>query len=313
MRHPERLHGDGRHRVTLFRTPSGSAKAVVCFEPGRDLMNGFETPHCPAFAERLGVDALMVQTARRDWFLSRNNYKLANALSRATAGYNDVTGSGFSMGGYGALLFSAAARLRRVLLVSPQYNIDPDIVTYDPDRANKFRRIGYAMPCPETLGDTALRGLLIYDPTIPADRGHAACVAKAFPKLRPVTLPFGGHPATSVIGDAKKVGRLSTMLVDGKLNIRVVRRLHRDARRQSDKYRLNLVRAAVVKHPATAQTELHDLARSGTPYVRFEAGIALVGLDEPLAVRMLTQLLADVPDPPPHWAGRMQEALDHAD
>ncbi|MTH65724.1 hypothetical protein [Paracoccus shanxieyensis] len=309
MRQAECLHQDARHRVTLFRAPEGSRRAVVCFEPGRDRMQGFEPTSCPRFAERQGIDALTVQTARRDWFVSGRSAALARALTQATAGYDEVTATGFSMGGYGALLYSKAAHVCRALVVSPQYCIDPQVAPYDPGRHAKFARIGRSMPLPESQGDTGLGGVLLYDPAIPEDRAHAARIGAAFPHLRLIALPHGGHPATGVIGDANGIGAISTMLIRGQLNAARIRSLHRDARRGSVRYRLSLAHAALPRHPDRALAMLAQIARTAPPQQRLEACLTLLPLDPATGTAALSKLLEDVPDPPPGWARRIGRAL----
>ena len=307
----ERLHQDDRHRITRFRAASGlaSRRAVVCFEPGRDRMDGFEPTACPRFAARLGIDALTVQTARRDWFLSDRSEALEQALRAATAPYDEITATGFSMGGYGALLYSRAIRARRVLAVSPQYCIDLGVAPWDPARHGKFARIGQPMPRPEDRGDRDLRGVVLYDPTIRADACHAALIQAGFPRLVLVALPHGGHPASSAIGDAKSVGRLSAMLVEDRLAGPVIRQMHRAARRQSASYRLNLARAAAPRHPVQAMAALAQLALDAPPQIRFEAGMALLALDEDGGAVALARLLDDTPDPPPAWQRQLSRAL----
>ena len=85
------LHGDAHHRVTLFPGPAGSRRAVVCFEPGRERMAGFEPAAAPHFATRLGLDALVVQTARRDWFLSPASPALAAVIGAKPVPRTEVT------------------------------------------------------------------------------------------------------------------------------------------------------------------------------------------------------------------------------
>ncbi|WP_134681612.1 hypothetical protein [Paracoccus ravus] len=312
MRAPRILHDDGRHRLTLFRGHAPSARAVLCFEAGRDVMKGFAPSHCPGFAERLGIDALTVQTARRDWFLSPGSRALADAMAAATADYAEVTATGFSMGGYAVLLYSRAARVSRCLLVSPQYSIDPRIAPYDTARHTKFRRMNHPMPRPEDWGDTGLRGVLLYDPTIRADRAHAERIKAAFPRLRLLGLPYGGHPCTGVIADAGKIGRVSTMLVEARMHLGAIRQFHREGRAASHRYRLHLAREALPRHPDRAAPELLRLAQEGPDSIRFEAGMALFAHQPDLALDLLSRLVDEARNPPEHWGRRIREALARA-
>lgn len=306
---PERLHEDESHRITLFRGTGGEGRAVVGFEHGRERMQGFDTPACPGYAARLGFDALVVQTARRDWFLSARSTALAGALLRATAGYADVTATGFSMGGYGALLYSAACHARRVMAVSPQYCIDPEVAPFDTERHEKFARIGQPMPRPESQGDTGLAGALLYDPSIRADRAHAALIRAAFPRLTPIALPYGGHPATGVIGGAGGIGRVAAMVAQDRLNPARVRAIHRAARRGAEHYRLNLACAALPRHAARAGDELARLAREASDRIRFEASLALMQAGHAQGAALMSALLDGMAEVPPAWTRKLDRAL----
>ncbi|MFT4012957.1 MAG: hypothetical protein QM682_06035 [Paracoccus sp. (in: a-proteobacteria)] len=307
----ETLHQDARHRIALFRGAGDGRLAVVSFEHGRgEAMRGFAPPSCPRFAQRLGIDALVVQTARRDWFLSPKSAMLAQALTRATASYAEVTATGFSMGGYAALLYSAACRARRVMAVSPQYSIDPAVAPFDPARHGKFARIGQPMPTPESRGDTGIGGLLIYDPSITADRAHAALIHAGFPGLTAVALPHGGHPATSLVGEAGGVGRLAEMVVRDRIDVPAIRHMHRAARRGSASYRLRLAEAALPRHPERAARELHALAAQGPARLGVEAALLLLEQGDDSAETRLHALLETAPQIPPGLLRRLQRALD---
>ncbi|WP_323717049.1 hypothetical protein [Paracoccus aminovorans] len=306
----ECLHQDRRHRIMLFRGAGDGRRAVISFEHGRDQhMSGFEPASCPHFARRLGVDALMVQTARRDWFVSDRSAALAEALARATAGYAEVTAIGFSMGGYAALLYSAACHARRVMAVSPQYCIDPQVAPFDPGRHAKFARIGRPMPLPQSQGDIGVDGLLLYDPAIAADRAHAALIRAGFPRLTAVALPHGGHPATGVIAGAGGVGQLAEMVIKDRIDPARVRQAHRAARRDSALYRLHLVKAALARHPDRAKRELRALAAGAAPRQAFEAALLLLEQRDDQAEALLSRVLEAEPQIPPGLLRRLDRAL----
>lgn len=275
-------------------------------------MRGFAPAQAPRFAGRLGIDALVVQTARRDWFLSPGSDALAQALSRATERYAEVTATGFSMGGYAALLYSAACHARRVLAVSPQYCIDPALAPFDPGRHEKFARIGQAMPRPESQGDTGIGGLLIHDPTIAADRGHAALIRAGFPGLTAVALPYGGHPATGLIGEAGGIGQLAEMVIRDRIDPQAIRRMHRAARRASAGYRLRLAQAALPRHSSRALAELRALATGASARTSIEATLILLEQGDDSAAPLLSALLETTPQIPPGLLRRLQRALDRA-
>ena len=306
----QRLHEDKRYRVTLFRGSGDGRRLIVSFEHGRSRMRGdFAEPHYPRYAERMGIDALAVQPSWRDWYISDQSAALAEALLRATRDRDEVICTGFSMGGYGALLYSAACHARRLMVVSPQYCIDPAVAPFDAKRHEKFARIGLPMPRPEARGNTAATGLLLYDPAISADRAHMALITHAFPRLVPLALPYGGHPATGVIAACGAIGRLAGMVADDRIDRQEIRQIHRDHRARTDSYRLNLASAALTRHPQRALPELLRLAREAEPELRFEAGLLLLEHDHPEAMALLDRLLDEVPAPPRGWGRRLSQAL----
>lgn len=312
---PELLHQDERYRITLFRGSGDGRRLTVSFEHGRDApVDGFERTSCPNYAKRLGIDAMMVQTARRDWFISPRSPDLSAALRRITSNWPEVVATGFSMGGYAALLYSADCHARRVMAVSPQYCIDPAIAPYDPGRRHKFTAIGQPMPCPEAQGDRTISGLVLYDPMIRPDRLHAGMIARAFPNLALLALPYGGHPATGVIGAVGGIGKIAEMIVENRLDVARVRDLHRKSRQQAGSYRLNLARAALARHPDRAMAELQQLAQDGPAHIRFEAGLLLLRNGDEQAATLLLTLLEQMPDEPPAlWLRRLDNALRRAE
>ena len=304
------LHEDERYRVTLFRGSGDGSRLAVSFEHGHNQMHGRFTPaHYPNYAARMGIDALSVQTAWRDWYVSDRSAALAETLERATCGYADVLCTGFSMGGYAALRYSAACHAKRVMVVSPQYSIDPEVAPFDTKRHKKFARLGHPMPRPEAHGDTTVTGLLLYDPVIGADRAHKDLIVRAFPRLTPLALPHGGHPATGVIAAAGAIGRMVEMVAADHIDPPAIRRLHRQHRSRSDNYRLSLASAALARHPGRALPELRRLAREATPDQRFEAGLLLLEHDHPEAEALLVTLLDEVPDAPRIWGRLLSRAL----
>lgn len=310
----ERLHEDKRYRVTLFRGGGDARRLTVSFEHGHNGMRGsFSPAQYPGYAQRMGMDVVQVQASWRDWYVSTRSAALAGVLERATGGRAEVICTGFSMGGYGALLYSGACHARRLMLVSPQYSIDPALAPFDAKRHEKFARIGMPMPRPEERGNTAATGLLLYDPTIGADRAHMALIARAFPRLATLALPYGGHPATGVIAATGAVGRLATMVATDCIDPQAIRQMHRDNRARSDSYRLNLASAALRLHPQRALPELLRLAQAAEPELRFEAGILLLERNHPEAPALLDALLDEVANPPRAWRRRLSQALRRAE
>lgn len=310
------VHRDDRHRILHLPAPPDSSgrRLLVTFEHGRDDMAGFTPPRFPAYATRLGMAILSVQTARRDWYISPRTQYLVDALRDLTADHDEVFVTGFSMGGYAALAFSAACHATRLMVVSPQYSIDPKVAPFDHPRHVKFRRIGLEMPLPHQIGDINVPGGIIYDPTITVDRAHAYLALQHFHRLEAVPLPYGGHPATSPMQDHGSVGTMASSFAQGLANASVVREMHRAARRKSTRYRLNIALAASQRHGARAAPELVKLAQGSwiSPSVRLKAALRLTHMRHPRAEHLLSRLLDDCPDAPPAWVERIHRAIGEA-
>ncbi len=152
---------------------------------------------------------------------------------------------GFSMGGYAALRFAKALRIRDVLLISPQVSIHPDVVPWD----RRYRADAGSFD--RTRGDLGLhghkstRGLAIYDPFRPKDRRNAQAIQSLFPQILPCGFAGGGHPATQVLRLTAGLGALQTGFRKGTLSRKRAVALHRASRAESPLYWRRLAKAAL--------------------------------------------------------------------
>ncbi|MDR5653669.1 alpha/beta hydrolase [Ruixingdingia sedimenti] len=223
-------------RLRAAGTGLDRARILVTFDRRRKGRTGF-TDYVPARrALRRGFGHLSIDVARNDWFVNAETAALRRHLRDYTQG-RLVQAIGFSMGGYGAILFAGDLRIDSMLLVAPQYSIfdhrapfDARCRTYAPEVDPQFD--DYAPPA-----DGGPRGLVIYDPrTQPVDRLHADLICHDFPRLRRAALPFGGHPPLNHFETVPGYSRMLDAFLDDDLSPALVRNLHREARETSDRY-----------------------------------------------------------------------------
>lgn len=233
----------GAHlRATLFAP--GQARLAVFFDHLDRQRRGFSGVAASRSFGRRAFSQLVVQTARNDWYLNAELAPLMRALEPVCAEYESVTGIGFSMGGFAALRLSQSLRLSRVLLVSAQVTPFSDRAPFD----TRYRRFAAAMlPALDLQREDiapGLQGLALFDPFHRSkDRDHARAIAALAPGVRPVALPFGGHPATGLIRRAGLWWQLQRLVAEDRLEPAAIVGLRRKARAGSLDYARHLADA----------------------------------------------------------------------
>lgn len=233
------VYGGAQARAICFRPQA--ERLLVTFDNWRKDRVGFPEAAPSAAVIGAGFGQLCVHSARNDWYLSGELAGLRAAVSQVCAGYAEVRGIGFSMGAYGALLLSKALRLKRVVLVSPQVSIFPERYPHDRRYATDAALLD---PAQDQLAQdivAGLQGVILFDPlTRNRDAAHARAIEALAPGLRAVAMPFGGHPATGVIREARLYGRVLQAAMTGALSVAEFRAIHRVARAASPRYQAQL-------------------------------------------------------------------------
>lgn len=142
--------------------------------------------------------------------------------------------------GYAAAAFSVAAPGARVLLLSPQATLDPQVAEWD-ERYRYMRRLcftdryGYA---PDML-EAADRAFVIYDPDVPEDAMHAALFNRT--NITRVRMRHLGRDLETPLIRMNILLRMIAQLSAGKLNTLRIARLFR-ARREDATYQFSLLK-----------------------------------------------------------------------
>jgi hypothetical protein len=231
LAHPGPEHG--RH----FR-PHG---LFVSFDHWRKDRAGFPVMAPVATATAMGYASLAISSHANDWFLNPDLGPLRDVLAQLVPGYRVVRASGFSMGGYGALLFSQALRLDYVALFAPQVSIRTQIAPYERRWRAEAAMIDTPLAAAEDqLALTArrdLRGVIIFDPFYArAERLHARAIQAIAPGIGLAPMPFSRHPPTAVITAARRFADVQRAMIAGTLCAADMRRLHRDERENCQDY-----------------------------------------------------------------------------
>ncbi|TNF18195.1 MAG: alpha/beta hydrolase [Rhodobacteraceae bacterium] len=256
---PARLFDGDLIRASVFNP--GQRRLFVSFRQRLDTPGAFADPRPVRSFTGKGMTHLHLQARWNDWYINAETEALESVLADFARGFDHACAMGFSMGGYAVFRFAAALRLAQVIAVSPQYSIAPAHVPFD----RRYRDCAAGFDA--DLGDLARRGtdlsgVILADPFRPLDLGNARLIQAAFPALRLARLAAGGHPATGVLGEAGRFGKLQAQLTKAEVPLRRVLMLHRNARRQSVKYWRHLAqRARKTGHGALADEALRRAAQ----------------------------------------------------
>lgn len=242
---PETVFADNRLRATLHAPDA--EKLVVTFDNRKLGKTDFE-PRAPAqnFLNA-GFAQLHIETAANDWFVNGSSVALERMLMPLRSRYAKVRAIGFSMGGYGVLRFSGALGISEAALISPQIGLDRNKVPWETRFKREARRFDSSLGALATA-NTALGGVICYDPFHPLDTAHAALITAAFPAIRRVPMALGQHPATSILRENRAIGAVLRQVVRG-FDAPALRARHRQLCQQTPLYWERLAQHAAARHP----------------------------------------------------------------
>jgi pimeloyl-ACP methyl ester carboxylesterase len=229
----ERLFDGDLIRATLFNP--GQSQLFVSFrqrvnDPGEFGDGG----PVRSFIDH-GMTHLHLQSRWNDWYINNETKALEAMLDGFAPGFDRAVAMGFSMGGYAAFRFARTLRLKQVIAVSPQFSISPDHVPFD----RRYRESAKGFNA--ALGDLSARGcdvggVIMADPFRPMDLRNAHLIRAAFPAVQIARLAGAGHPASRVIREGGKFGKLQAQLTKTRVPLSRIITLHRNARRNSPRY-----------------------------------------------------------------------------
>jgi hypothetical protein len=215
----------------------GDRGIIVTFDHWRGDRAGFPDMRPVQRVLDMGYRSLVISSAANDWFLNAETKELRRALRAFVVQGTVVRAFGFSMGGYGALLFSRALRLRSVVLFGAQASIRREVVPFETRWQREAERLPGALDRLADLVRPGLRGVVLFDPRKHREETLQARALQAMaPGLRPVALPFSGHPPTAMLMAGKAYGGLITQGIRGVVTAADIRALHRAHREVTPDY-----------------------------------------------------------------------------
>lgn len=195
----------GEHAKLWFEgNGAGSGGAlVVSFDNLATIDEGWPRgPWAWKRLEPLGHAVLGVQSNAKDWFRQPTAPALLRGLEERGffRRFSRVVMTGASMGGFAALNFAPLIPEARVLAFSPQSTMNKVIAPFEQRFPFAVRKSNWAgMPFLDAAAAVPYirRAVVVYDPFVPEDRGHAARLAG--PNVQLLGLPFTTHEAIRVI------------------------------------------------------------------------------------------------------------------
>ena len=218
-------HGQGRQGI------------IVTFDHWRKDRAGFPDMAPVGRVLDMGYRSLVISSAANDWFLNTETRALRQALRAFVPKGTVVRAFGFSMGGYGALLFSRALRLQSVVLFGAQASIRREVVPFETRWQTEAVQLDGTLDCLADMVKPDLRGVVLFDPRkLREETLQARAIQAVAPLLQPVALPFSGHPPTAMLMAGKAYGGLMARGIAGLVTAAEIRALHRAHREATPDY-----------------------------------------------------------------------------
>lgn len=162
-----------------------------------------------SFLKANGISAIHMLGRGNDWYQYDDIFAAAAVVRAATSRAVRRVAYGSSMGAYAAVRLADAIGAEAVLALSPQWSVDPAIVSWDNRWSQDANRIRWLSTMAGPLRCPAST-VLVYDPHLPLDRRHAQLIAEhTGSRLLPVAHCL--HPASTFLGE---VGLLRRLLKD---------------------------------------------------------------------------------------------------
>ncbi len=188
-----------------------------------------------AMSVKYDFNCVSVSTKEMDWFQYPDLPDAEEAIRKACEGFSRRVTYGFSMGAYGALLFSRRLGATQVLAFSPQCSISGDPLPIHPEWAKDMRNFPILYePMADGISMTA-RVLIAFDSLNAVDLAHA----NAIEALRPcdwLRVPLSSHSTALQLQNLNLLKPIVLDALAGRLDPAAIRRDIRASRRNSTYY-----------------------------------------------------------------------------
>ncbi|MEL6914804.1 MAG: hypothetical protein AAFP13_09910 [Pseudomonadota bacterium] len=237
---------------------AGADKIAVFFPHRWATRRAMEREYGAKFAEKYGLNALLVRSNGPDWFQADDFEEMAEVIGLVCRNFRHTTFTGSSMGGYGAIRAAEFYPAELVIAFSPISNIDPGVFPYETGFKDDYDD---ARPFYVPREHCAGRYRVFYD-SVHRDRQHVENFALPGNRTDRVPIPCSGHQTSKIIADAGLLSRITRDLMDGRNIAGDVATLRR-AKRGQPTYLLSLFRKNVRRRPAVAAWAVAEMQARG--------------------------------------------------
>ena len=217
--------------LRVRHSPAAASRDLVITFTGRSSKPPVPKGFGEDFFRKRGIAAIHFISKDNHWWQTPETGVAVDLLKtkRLTDGFDRVTLYGSSMGGFASLIQSRALKPDHIIVVSPQYSINADVVPFERRWRNYAARLTFDFDDMPAGLDPSVRISAIVDPLFDPDVQHVRLIEK----LRPVTripVPFAGHNTARMLEEAALMQRSLEQLVAGTFEIDVFRRTYRERR-----------------------------------------------------------------------------------
>lgn len=269
---------ESKHVVIFYREGAGD-DLLITFSY---LSMKSHAPDLRYFAEpvadKANLSALGIVINEDDWFAPSRMAEALEKIKQILLRYTRRIVLGSSMGGYGAIKYSAILMADAVLACVPQVSIQPSEVGHFDQRF-----INYYDPILHDgsgikKSDTAGRIYLIYDPFHSQDSANVKAILKQVPQALTLVAPFLGHDVYGSMAGSKQFSDLVEASIVGdtlRLQGLIARR-----RRALSRRKTGIIQLAVKRHPVWGASILSEHGVNLSPemrgdlHSRLQAGLA---------------------------------------
>lgn len=198
-------------------------------------------PDRPGFGEHFlaahRVDAVHVIPRANDWYQHPDMPAVAQLVSEIATDYPRVLAYGSSMGGYAAIRFGRAVGASVAFALSPQFSIDPAVVSFEVRWARDSELLDFAL---ERRWDQAFveKSYIVFDPHTPDRRHVELFVGRS--EITAIEILGSGHPCTGFLAEVGLLQQAVLAVLDEALDVDRLKREGRALRKQSAQFYLAL-------------------------------------------------------------------------
>src|SRR5262245_55003341 len=224
--------------VARYHGSFGKNNLIITFYPYSDTFSLDVRGFGEGFFARRAIDCIHIIPRENNWYQDPDLLEAIETVRRFAAPYDKVITYGSSMGGYAEIRFGARTGSDVALAISPQYSIDPSVVSFDQRWLADASQLDFSLER-GWASPFVRKAYVVYDPA-DIDRRHLDLYRRSGTEIVDISLKNGGHPAIGVLADLGLLGKLVLGVLDGTLTPGAIVREAHARRRESAWYFTNL-------------------------------------------------------------------------